>query len=176
MMGVRIPDPTLWNPLVLPKNCFPKSNCVTIFPKSMVFFRKNSIWIIINSSQIPHTSICSIIFISIIINSSQVPPQFSPLKGPAQFVRRPSPAQARLEETGIFLVMACELLLGSGKMMGGGQLRRRVEKKLKLLKKGFKDAGGTWWGRNFSILIRLVILCYSCGCFTNNNINNNNSK
>ena len=52
------------------------------------------------------------------------------------------PAEARLEETGIFLVMAFELLVGSGKIRGGGQLRRRMEKKLKILKKGFNDAGG----------------------------------
>eukprot|EP00435_Cladocopium_sp_Y103_P043957 s186_g12.t1 len=50
--------------------------------------------------------------------------------------------KAQLEETGIFLVMAFELLAGSGKIRGGGQLRRRLEKKLKILRQGFKDAGG----------------------------------
>jgi len=57
------------------------------------------------------------------------------------------PAEARLEETGIFLVMAFELLVGSGKIRGGGQLRRRMEKKLKILKKGFNDAGGKGMGK-----------------------------
>lgn len=50
--------------------------------------------------------------------------------------------QAKLEDSGIFLVMAFELLLGSKKIRGGGQLRRRVEKKLKVLQKAFRDAGG----------------------------------
>ena len=49
--------------------------------------------------------------------------------------------QAKLEETGIFLVMSFELLGGSQKIRGGGQLRRRLEKKKKILLKAFKDAG-----------------------------------
>ena len=54
--------------------------------------------------------------------------------------------KAKLEETGIFLVMSYELLLGSKKINGGGQLRRKLEKKLKVLKKAFKDAGCCWLG------------------------------
>ncbi|CAL1129189.1 unnamed protein product [Cladocopium goreaui] len=64
--------------------------------------------------------------------------------------------QARLEETGIFLVMAFELLVGSGKIRGGGQLRRRMEKKLKILKKGFNDAGGAEQPSAFAQLPRYV--------------------
>jgi len=53
----------------------------------------------------------------------------------------PNGTQAKLEETGIFLVMSFELLGGSQKIRGGGQLRRRLEKKKKILLKAFKDAG-----------------------------------
>ena len=49
----------------------------------------------------------------------------------------PEDSQVKLDQTGLFLVMAFDLLLGQG-LRGGGKLRRRVEAKAGRLQKAWR--------------------------------------